>query len=271
MKDGLIISLLSIVPRNLGARLMGAFARTGLSSLVKRWFVRRFQLNMDEAEHPIEAYPTLDALFTRALKPGARPIDTDPNALVSPSDSRIAFAGRAKDGRIALGAGKGLDLTQLVGTPVDADADCMVLYLSPQDYHRVHSPSDGPVIAWRYLPGTLWPVFPAAVAAVENLFAINERMTVVQDTPHGELHSVLVGAFGVGRIELTCTDVISNTQGKAKAMFPEPGLPMSRGDHLGTFHLGSTVVLVAPGGTWNWTASVGDKVKVGQVIAHRMV
>ena len=261
MKDALIVSALSLVPRNAAAFRMGWFARSGLSSWVTRAFVAAYGLDLDEAEGGLADYPTLEALFTRTLKPGARPIDPAPDALVSPVDGKVAAIGPTVDGCIDVAPGRQLDVAALLG--LDGDAwDVAVLYLSPKDYHRVHVPREGTAVDWAYLPGTLWPVFPAAVRNVDHLFSRNERMRIGVDTSFGRLQIVLVGAFGVGRIEVAVTDLLSNDG--AAANQGRTSQTLDRGAWLGTFHLGSTVVLAAPLGTLQWEASIGDSVKMGQ-------
>lgn len=261
MKDALIVSALSLVPRNAAAYRMGWFARTGISSWVTRAFVRAYGLDLSEAEGELADYPTLEALFTRTLKPGARPIDPDPGCLVSPVDGRVAAIGPTQDGCIEVAPGRKLDVAALLGQE-GTGWDVAVLYLSPKDYHRVHVPREGTAVDWSYLPGTLWPVFPAAVRTVDHLFSRNERLRVGVETSFGRLQVVLVGAFGVGRIEVAVTDLMSNDG--AAAADGDTALQLARGAWLGTFHLGSTVVLAAPLGTLSWEAGVGDPVKMGQ-------
>ncbi len=267
MKDALIVSLLSVAPRKTGARSMGWFARTGASALVTRAFVAAYGVDLEEATGDLADYPTLEALFTRALKPGVRPVDADPSALVSPVDGRVAVVGTTTDGRIDVAPGRALDVAELVGDVLDGEQDIAVLYLSPRDYHRVHVPLEGEAKRWSYVPGTLWPVFPAAVRRVENLFSRNERVVVNTETSAGPLDVVLVGAFGVGRITLEICDVITNSGGQATT--EDIAAPLDRGALLGTFHLGSTVVLCAPAGTWRWCVKPGDPVRYGVAIGKR--
>ena len=267
MKDALIVSLLSLVPRNTGARAMGWFARTGLSRLITRAFVAAYGVDLDEATGELADYPTLEALFTRSLHPERRPIDDHPDHLVSPVDGRVALVGTTTGGRIEVAPGRPIDLQHLLGEPAPGECDVAVLYLSPRDYHRVHVPLEGRATRWRYVPGTLWPVFPAAVRRVEHLFSRNERAIVHTLTPAGPLDIVLVGAFGVGRISLEVCDLLTNNgQPPAQA---ELDVALSRGELLGTFHLGSTVILCAPAGTWSWSVEAGDPVRFGRPIGRR--
>ncbi len=263
MKDAVIVSLLSLVPRNRGARMMGWLARTRASRLGTRLFVRVYGVDMHEAE-PAE-YPSLEALFTRRLRADARPVDGAPGALVSPVDGTVAAVGLTEGGRIEVAPGRPLDVAALIGEPVTGEVDVAVIYLSPKDYHRVHVPREGVATAWRYLPGTLWPVFPAAVRKVDHLFSKNERLSVRVETDHGPMWVVLVGAFGVGRISSAVCPVISNTSDRS----PKAGAcatAVARGGDLGVFHLGSTVVLVSPPGAWRYAIAVGDKVRMGERI-----
>jgi phosphatidylserine decarboxylase len=266
MKDALVVSLLSLVPRNRGAAAMGWFARTGVSRWFTRLFVWAYGVDMQEAEQPREAYGSLEALFTRRLKPGARPVDDAPDAIVSPVDGTCAYVGRSTEGRVEVAPGRWLPLAELVGAPLDGEHDAVVLYLSPTDYHRVHVPREGIATRFAYVPGTLWPVFPAAVRTIDALFARNERLSVTVDTDGGPLHVVLVGAFGVGRISSVVTDVVSNTGAPAEQ--GDLDQPLRRGGELGVFHLGSTVVLVSPPGRWAYDLSPGDSVRMGRRIGR---
>lgn len=267
MRDAFVVSLLSVLPRTRLAYVMGWLARTGLSRLAVRLFVRAYRVDMDEAEHPLGAYPTLDALFTRRLKPGARPIATEPAALVSPVDGTVAFVGTTEAGRFLVAPNRTLSVSDLLREPVEDERDVLVLYLSPTNYHRVHCPREGVVTRRRYLPGTLWPVFPGAVARVDGLFARNERMSVSLETSAGPLDVVLIGAFGVGRIGLAFDESVSNDGLPASTRSYEPPVPLARGAELGVFHLGSTVVLICKPGTWRFTVRQGEAVRMGEQVA----
>lgn len=247
---------------------MGWFARSGISRLIVRVFVRVYGLNMDEATAPVESYNSLEDLFTRTVKEGARPIDPSPDALVSPVDARVAAVGISKDGRIPLSTDRHLDLSNLFETPLDEERDAIVLYLSPKDYHRVHVPREGQITHWAYIPGTLWPVFPAAVRRVKGLFSRNERALIRIQSDIGQIDVAMVGAFGVGRMTLACCDLITNTGGEASQQRLEAAVHCSAGDELGVFHLGSTVVLMTPKAQWKWCVKPGDVVQMGQAIGH---
>jgi phosphatidylserine decarboxylase len=266
MRDALIVSALSVVPRKTGARAMGRIARSRASRWLTRAFVRAYQVDLGEAEGTLEHYPTLEALFTRKLRPGSRPVDADPDAIVSPVDGTCAYAGPSEGGVIEVAPGRPLRLSDLLDGPVEGERDAIVLYLSPRDYHRVHVAREGRATSWRYVPGTLWPVFPAAVRRVPNLFARNERVVVRVETDHGPMDVVMVGAFGVGRITMEVCDLVTNAGGRRAAGALDAVL--ARGAELGTFHLGSTVVLVTEPGRWRITVQPGDTVRLGRTIAR---
>ncbi len=269
MKDALIVTALSLLPRKALARGMGAFARRPLSRLLTRLFVRAYGVDLSEAKGAIDDYPTLEALFTRELRDGARPICQAADALVSPVDGRVAAVGRTHGGTIEVAPGRSLRLGALLGRELDGEREVAVLYLSPTDYHRVHVPREGHAVDWSYIPGTLWPVFPAAVRTLTDLFARNERVRVGIQTDVGvRLEVVLVGAFGVGRIGVRVTDLLSNDGHRAQSATLKTPIELRRGEWLGTFHLGSTVILAAPVGALRWSVEPGEPVRMGRSIAR---
>jgi len=274
VKDALIVSALSIVPRNLVSRWMGGFARTRLPDLLRRallrWYVQKYSVNLDECERPLEDYPTLVDFFTRALKPGARPLDPDPATVVSPVDGTCYVVGTVTDGRLPQAGELDYAVAELLGGDTRYDGGAYaVLYLSPRDYHRVHSPLDGTVGRLHYLAGSLWPVFPAATRSVKALFARNERLLLWLSTSLGEVGVVMVGAFGVGRMRTTVHGRLTN-DGQPSAVVPvSPPARLARGQELGRFEMGSTVILVFPPGTVEWEITAGQPVRVGARIGRR--
>ncbi len=291
MKDALIVSALSLLPRKPAARGMGAFARTRASRWLTRAFISVYGVDLSEATGELADYPTLEDLFTRTLKPGSRPICPDDDAVVSPVDGTVAAVGTTVRGLIEVAPGRTLDVAALLDDlpgeePSDTpEYDVAVLYLSPRDYHRVHVPREGRATRFSYLPGTLWPVFPAAVRTVDNLFSKNERVRITiedsedpedpEDTGAGArgpaIDVVLVGAFGVGRITVSVADDLVTNTGDvpphAGTLQPlDPPVPVGRGDWLGTFHLGSTVILATPatvGRGITWEVEPGSAVRFG--------
>lgn len=261
------MSLLSVLPRSVLARGMGWSARSRVSRWATSAFVAAYGVDLDEAVVPADGFGSLDALFTRTLRPDCRPVDRSPDSLVSPVDGVLSTWSTSVDGAIEVAPGRRLDLGALRGEPLAGAVDVAVLYLSPRDYHRVHVPCDGTAISWSYRPGTLWPVFPGAVRRVAGLFEGNERVVVRIDAIAGRVDAVLVGAFGVGRIGLACADIVTNA-GRAAAS-GVVDVPVRRGDALGVFHLGSTVILLLPAGAWAPTVAPGERVVMGMRIGRR--
>jgi phosphatidylserine decarboxylase len=241
-----------------------------------RAYVRAYRVDLSEAAEPLRSYATFNAFFTRRLRDGARPIAADPAVVVSPCDARLQSWGALEEhGRLEQIKGRDYSVAALLGSEDDARdfrrGVHATLYLSPAMYHRVHVPADGRLVAWRYVPGRLFPVNGPSVRRIDGLFTRNERVIVRLDSERfGALAVVLVGAANVGRISLAFTGLRSNTGRPARAERLEPPLTVSRGDELGAFNLGSTVVLLAadptllPAG-----ATAGDRVHMGQALWRR--
>ncbi|MDP2313936.1 MAG: archaetidylserine decarboxylase [Pseudomonadota bacterium] len=273
MKDALIMSALSVVPKNHAARLMGVFARTRLPAAAQRalltWYVGKYRVDLTECEGQLSDYGSLTDFFTRALKPGVRPVDPAPRAIVSPCDGLAYAVGRIENGRIPQSDGRSYEVQELLGGDTRYDGgDYAVLYLSPRDYHRVHVPREGTVTRYSYLPGALWPVFPAATRSVEALFARNERLTSWIASDLGEYALVMVGAFGVGRMRVVYDALVTN-EGKPRSEVPvSPPAVLERAAEIGRFEMGSTVILVFPPNTVDWTITAGDLVRVGSRVGE---
>lgn len=217
-----------------------------------------FDVNMREAEVPDGGFRTFNAFFTRALIEGARPITQLTGAVASPADARLAAAGTiGRDLRLEAIKGRDYSLSALLGD--NSWAKTMVggyyatLYLSPRDYHRVHSPTQGVVASTRSIDGARFPVMPAAIEHIDGLLARNARTVVRLTSEHfGDVAVVLVGATNVSRISLAL----------------RKGEAISSGDEVGAFNLGSTVVLAVQKGVTGLapTARLGEMVKMGQAL-----
>jgi phosphatidylserine decarboxylase len=199
---------------------------------------------MDDAELPPGAFPSFDAFFTRKLKPGARAMSAD--ALVSPSDGMLSSQGVVDPGARIFVKGQPYDVGELVGDPRDAaryaGGEFAVVYLAPRDYHRVHAPADGQITLVRGLSGDLYPVNAIGERHIPQLFVKNQRAAIVIDTPGlGRVTVVMVGAVIVGRITVS---VLGGSDVPPGLHPQEPPTPVRRGDEIGIFHLGSTVVLL---------------------------
>jgi phosphatidylserine decarboxylase len=262
------------------SRFVGKLADSRLPKVVVQraiaWYIQAYGVNVEEMEHPPEAYESFDSFFTRRLRKGVHTIDTSPNTLVSPADSRILNLGRIRDGELTQIKDRTYRLDELLDSTNDAArfarGSYITLYLSPKDYHRVHSPCSGRITHYRYVPGRLYPVNNLGVSHVERLFAINERLITYLDTDHGAVALVMVGAANVGKITVGYDDITTNSSNKQTAYTVEFShrIPIERGDELGMFHLGSSVVLI----TANEKMALNDvhcdaPVRVGEALFTR--
>ena len=274
VNDALIVSLLSVVPKNTGARWIGMGARLRLPRfahrMLLRWFVRKYAVDLSESEGSIEDFDSLGNFFIRHLKPGMRPIDDTEGILVSPVDGKAHTFGRIENGMFLQADGRPASVAELVGEEHAArfeGGDFAVLYLAPPDYHRVHAPVSATVTALDYKAGTLWPVFAAATRKVDELFGRNERLVFHLDTEAGRIAYVMVGAFGVGRIGNVFDEQITNTGKKVHSQQLEPAPSVERGGEMGRFELGSTVILLTEPGRVTWEMELGQVLRLGRRIA----
>ncbi len=251
------------LPRPLLARLVRAYARV-------------FAVDLAEAASPVESHATFNEFFTRRLAEGRRPVARDEGVVVSPCDSRVSVIGALPpDGRLEQIKGSSYSLEALLGSVEDARpfrrGTQATLYLSPAMYHRVHSPVDGRVSAWRYVPGRLFTVNRVGVRAIPGLFTRNERVCVFLETAeHGPVAVVLVGAANVGRISLAFSDLVTNRGARGGRFTPDVPVAVRRGDELGAFNLGSTVVLLLADPALAARAAVGELVRMGQPLWGRV-
>ena len=246
-------------------------------------FARAVGADPNEAELPLEAYPTLNRFFTRKLAAGARTWPSDPAVVASPVDGAVGQLGTVREGRLIQAKGRLYDVGQLLeddaATARYEGGAFITLYLSPKDYHRIHAPVGGEIRAARHVPGALLPVNAAAVSHMPELFARNERLMCHIDGPLGRTAVVAVGAYNVGRISAAFDPAwnappgasawVTNRRGlQSAARAYDPPIPVKQGDEIMTFHLGSTVVLVFEPGRVHLLPSVraGAPVRLGMPI-----
>lgn len=238
--------------------LIGTVARQTLPAALRRFaygtFARAVGANLAEAELELDAYPSLGDFFARKLREGARHVDPARDAIISPCDGAIAAGGISSEGTLVQAKGRDYRLDELV--PDTAFARSLVggayltIYLSPRDYHRVHAPVAGRLVSYDYVPGTLWPVNRWATNRREGLLARNERVVIRLNAEGiGDVAVVMVGAAGVGNIALADAPESATFRPLRERQTIElGGKPLAKGDELGAFRLGSTVVLVFPPG-----------------------
>jgi phosphatidylserine decarboxylase len=275
-KNSLLYLLIWLVPKNILSRLVGFLVSLKLplvlAALVNKLFVKKFKLDMNEAEKPLDEYRCLQDLFTRRLRAGSRVIDNSPHVITSPCDGKISEAGKISDGRLLQIKGRFYKLNDLLGSLEHAQrfmgGDFVTIYLSPRDYHRFHIPMDGVIKETAYIPGTLWPVNDWAVKNIKNLFCQNERVIsyVESKSCAKRLAHVAVGAFNVGKIKLSYCSLESNLNKEPAALNSDR--EVKKGEDLGVFMFGSTIIMLfEPGLIDHLTVSSCEHVRVGQALA----
>ncbi len=255
-------------------RLAASSAPQSLVDVAVSAFVKAYDVDLSEVDTPPDGFRTFDEFFTRRLIAGARVVDPDPKALVSPADGRIEDLGRLTAGAELLVKGQTYSAADLMGDPEAAaryeGGHYFIVYLSPRDYHRVHAPTCGDVQYVRYVPGTLFPVNRIGTDHIPQLFARNERVAIVQESVvHGVVTTIMVGAIGVGRIGLSFDDLQTN-RGDAPGVrsYANSPITLDRGDELGVFHMGSTaIVMTPPACALEIRLEAGVSVRMGEAVA----
>jgi phosphatidylserine decarboxylase len=250
----------------------------GLLPWVIRLYARLFRVDLEEAEEPDpRAYPTFNAFFTRALRPGLRPLPDAADAIACPVDGRISAVGAIHAEQLLQAKGQTYRLDHLLGGDAALaarfhDGRFATLYLSPRDYHRIHMPLGGELIRTIQIPGRLFSVNPTTVAGVPRLFARNERVVCLFETAAGPMAVVLVGAIFVGSIETVWAGRMTPPRIKAVTVTEAGSEPirLARGDELGRFNMGSTVILLfgAEAATWASALIPGAQVRAGSAIGQ---
>lgn len=264
------VSLLSKMPLRSYSQWMGALAdipiplpfRDSLWGLL----ASRFGMNLAEAEYEPRAYESFNALFTRKLKPGIRSLADDENAIISPVDATISALGCADRDRLLQAKGVDYSIYDLLGDDEFATrlagGSYITFYLQPKDYHRIHAPCDAQLITCRRWPGSAFPVQPHFQRHLKGLFVRNERVVLELDSHLGRIAAVFVGAAAVSAI----TTPFEDGQLSYKA-FDTP-IDIKRGDEIGVFNLGSTVILIFEPQRIELNAiEVGESVQMGQALA----
>ena len=265
-----------ILPQHFLSRLVYALMRsetTWIKNMLIHQISRMAGINYTEALSPDPAdYVSFNAWFTRALKPGARTFDPDPKAFLSPCDGKISETGLLHENRILQAKGKDYTVQDLLAN----DRVCeqlaggyfSTIYLSPKDYHRIHMPLSGRLQRMIHVPGRLFSVAPYTVRQVPRLFARNERVITIFETDSGPLVMVLVGAMLVSSTETIWAGEVTPTKSKEVTVneYADEEIMLAKGDEMGRFNMGSTVIMLMPEGALKSLEGLGanDAVKVGQ-------
>lgn len=280
MSDRLAVLPQYLLPKQALTTLAGKFASArlgGLTTSVIRWFVGRYNVNMGEAANPdIASYASFNDFFTRALKDGARPLaDAD---LICPVDGAISQFGPIAKDQVFQAKGHSYSTTALVGGDAALGArfengHFATLYLSPRDYHRIHMPCAGSLTRMIHVPGELFSVNPTTARGVPGLFARNERVVCVFESAQGPFVLVLVGATIVGSMATVWHGQVNPPRpGTLRQWDYAPGqVNLQKGEEMGRFLLGSTVVMLFPQGPlqFNPQWAPARPIQLGEAMAQR--
>ena len=249
----LLAAIFQILPHHFISRLILHISRIKtpwFKQLLINNYVKIFKIDLQDAvDSSPHDYPSLNAFFTRALKPSARPLAAG-DGLISPVDGTISQIGRIENDQLLQAKGKNYSLDTLLGgmielTPAFSQGHFATIYLSPRDYHRIHMPIDGVLTNMIHVPGRLFSVSPFSVNHVDSLFARNERVVCLFDTAAGRLAVILVGAINVAAIETSWAGLVTPPRGKAIQHTPyDEKLVLKRGMEMGRFNMGSTVIIL---------------------------
>ncbi len=274
-----------VLPQHTISRIVHRLARSHrvpLRHAFTQWFIDRYGVDMTEAgESDPRAYPDFNSFFTRALRPGARPLAQGENQICCPVDGFVSQLGAVHGTTLLQAKGHAYSVRPLLGGS-EAHAERFrggrfaTLYLSPGDYHRIHMPLAGRLTEMVHVPGRLFSVSPACVEAIPDLFARNERVVCLFETEVGPMAAVLVGAINVGSIETVWAGEITPPHGRrvtAIEYAPDgnTAVALRKGEELGRFNLGSTViVLFGPDSAVRWASGPGPgaRVRMGQLLGE---
>ncbi len=270
------IVMYTLLPKGLISRLFGIITLIPLPfSLLKkiiRWYSNKYNV-IDEYITPPNGFRSFDDFFTRELRADARKIDLSKNSVVSPVDARIDEFGPIHHSTILQAKGLTYELDELIPSEnarAFIDGSFITLYLSPGDYHRIHSPVDGCITGFFHVPGKLFTVQDFMVKGLPGLFVKNERIISYITTDAGIVAVCKIGALNVGKITLAYNDIQSNRtfRRRRETIFDSASrVAVSRGDELGAFHLGSTVILLFQKGAINFDSlTKGGKITLGKKI-----
>jgi len=234
------------------------------------WFVATYKVNLSEAEREnVKDYEHFNDFFTRSLKKTSRPISSLP--VISPVDGVVSQAGKIKKSEIVQAKGKKYSVSALLD---DKSIDTAyfnsftTIYLSPKDYHRIHMPCDGDLVSMKYIPGDLFSVNQRTVNVIDQVFARNERLVCFFNTEFGEMAFILVGAIFVGSIQTSWEGQITPPYSKSVQHYnyKDQKIRLEKGDELGRFNMGSTIIILMPNYFPNLSLEEGQALKMGQSI-----
>lgn len=275
MGDYFFLCLQYLLPHHLLSRFAGWLAESRIPRLKNRLIQRLLRtypvdLSLALEENP-EAYPSFNAFFTRRLKPSARPIDPNPKHIISPVDGDIAAIGRIHNNQLIQAKNAYFDLDTLLGDALLAktfyDGQFATIYLAPHHYHRVHMPITGQLHQSIFIPGKLFSVNRITTDFIPHLYSRNERFITFFSTEAGPMAVILVGAMLVGSIQPAWKETPARNPGITTEYFTnDQNLILNKGDEIGHFKMGSTVILLFTKNSMEWlnTYRINSAVEVGK-------
>jgi len=278
--DNIKIFFQYILPKHTFSILAGKLAGVRsiwLKNLFIKQFAKAYQIDMSIAVEPeLTNYACFNDFFTRAIHLDSRPIDPDKNSFCSPVDGAVSQFGEIESGRIIQAKNHHFSALELLGGDLEQarffkEGEFCTIYLAPKDYHRIHMPCDGELISMTHVPGQLFSVNPLTAQNVPKLFARNERVVSLFETPFGKMTMVAVGATIVGSIETTWAgNITPPTRKQVKHWdYSEQNISLKKGDEMGRFKLGSTVILLMENKNWQWDQSI--KLQADVILGQKLV
>ena len=279
MKDTLFIIFQYLVPQHLLSRCIGKLAgceTPWIKNPLIKFFINKYKVNMDEAAiKDLREFKSFNDFFCRKLHTEARPISEEAQYIVSPADGVFSQLGDIKDGRIIQAKGQTFSLNELLGVDNDTnqvfkDGQFATIYLSPKDYHRVHMPLAGTLKQATHIPGRLFSVNLTTCENIPRLYARNERLVTIFETEIGPVAMILVGAMVVASIETAWGGQVSPAGKCITNINYQEKIHLNKGDEMGRFKLGSTVILLFPKDTITWDNNfqAESNVRMGERIAE---
>ena len=277
----LFVMLQYILPQHLITELIWRIARIRhkpTKNFLITKFVNIYKVDIDDVKLTVpDDFETFNAFFVRELEEDARPIDARPDSIVSPVDGTVSIATNILSDSLIQAKGINYSLSDLLATDLEQanayiDGSFATIYLAPYNYHRVHAPFDGKLLTARYVPGDLFSVNGSTVERVDGLFRRNERLIMHFETAYGPAALILVGALNVGSISTPWTGEL---RPRKDGVVDIPDLSkhsrdVSKGDLVGWFNMGSTVILLLPDGACSWDKDLapGETLRVGEAIGE---
>ena len=280
--DGLKVLPIYIIPQHGLSRLVAWITRRRwgyLKDLFIRIFIRIYRVDMSSAlEQDYRNFEHFNAFFTRELRPGVRPVNSDPLVIACPVDGSISRMGNIDDATIIQAKGHTYTLADLLGGDAELskhfrNGRFTTLYLSPRDYHRIHMPVDGRLQTMSCVPGSLFPVNQSSTRNVTRLFARNERIINIFATEFGTMALIMIGALCVGSMDTVWAGNVAPLQPRTLRTwdYSRETVSLKKGQELGRFNMGSSVILLFEAGSMEWLAGLGEgaTVSMGQGLGKK--